>query len=91
MTTTQTQDLDTAQAAAKKSAREAFDQLATTEPERSRQADGLEDAIDGGFYPHEMEWLEDELGRDRTDKEEEEYISTWKETIRDLKEGEGLA
>jgi hypothetical protein len=91
MTTTKSHDLDTAREAARFSADEAFDMLADTEPERSRQADGLKDAIHEGFYPHEMEWLESELGRERTDAEEDAYVEAWKDRIRERKEDEGLA
>jgi hypothetical protein len=91
MTTTKSHDLDTAREAARFSADEAFDMLANTEPERSRQADGLEDAIDGGIFSNEMDWLEDELGRDRTEEEEAAYVEAWKDRIRERRENEGLA
>lgn len=91
MDATAQHDLDTARDAATTSADEAFSQLATTEPERSRQANGLEDAIDAGFYKHDMQYLENELGRDRTEEEEKEYIHTWKRRILERKAQEGLA
>jgi hypothetical protein len=80
-------DLETARSAAKKSANEAFGALANTEPERSRQADGLEELPDE-FWIAEKNWLEDELGREPTDEEEREYRETWKEAIQELKEGD---
>lgn len=83
-------DLETARSAAKKSANEAFDQLPNTEPERSKHADGL-DTIPGGWYQNEMKWLEDELGREPTEEEEDKYVSAWKEAIQEMKEKDGLA
>lgn len=91
MTATDEHDLDTARKAAIESADEAFSMLPNTEPERTDQSGELPSAIDYSIYSAEMEWLEDELGRERTDEEEREYITAWKERIRDRREDEGLA
>jgi hypothetical protein len=90
MITTQTHDLDTAKAAAKKSADEAFDTLPNTEPERSEHADGL-DTIPGAWYQNEMEWLKNELGREPTSREEEAYREAWEGRIEERKEEAGIA
>lgn len=83
-------DLETVRSAAKKSANEAFKQLPSTEPERSEQADGLTPLPDE-FWIAEKDWLEDELGREPTEDEYEEYSTTYEDTIQDLKEEDGIA
>jgi len=83
-------DLETARSAAKKSANEAFDQLPNTEPERSKHADGL-DTIPGAWYQNEMSYLEDELGHQPNDEEEEAYRTAWRRQIKELKAQEDLS
>jgi hypothetical protein len=90
MITTQTHDLDTAKAAAKKSADEAFDVLPKSDPERREQADGLTPLPDE-FWRAEREWLESELGREPTSREEEAYREAWEGRIEERKEEAGIA
>jgi hypothetical protein len=87
MTTTQTHDLDTVKSAAKKSADEAFSVLPSTEPERSEQADGLT-TLPEEFWRAEKDWLESELGREPTSREEEAYRETWEGRIEERKEAD---
>jgi len=83
-------DFEAVRSAAKKSANEAFDQLPNTEPQRSNQAEGLTPLPDE-FWIAEKDWLKDELDREPTEEEYEEYVETWEAKIRDLKEEDGLA
>jgi len=74
--------------AARFSAQEAFSHLPDTEPERTETADP---SMPDGFWPHEVDHLEENLDRPATDEEKEIYRSTWEGRYEELMVEDGIA